>query len=487
MFQPWHSSKYKLAIFLASIFVFCTSNGYADDKMTLSLDEAILLAVRNNPNVQSSRLNYVSQKFNLCIQQWQFVPHYSFQAGAQYNRTGSTSQQLFGTHNYNVQPVVSLLTPYGTQLTFSGTNAATDHYNPGLSFQIMQPLIRGFGKPVVEAALENAKDSEVIARLNVEGVLRSTVSSVISAYLDVVMVERTINIDEQAVRRAEKSVEQTRLYIQAGHKAGNELVTVQANVASAKMQLINDKNNLRQARYALLTAIGMDPNTDVTFTTLNLQNLINKYRVPSLAETKRNVLDNDVQYQVDQITLHGPTERSLLIAEDNTRWQLNFAATATTGNGSGGGANSGVNSLINGINQSQSVSLTLQVPIDDQISKQSVANAKIALKQADLALMQEKWNKETSGINGWNLVQSAEQSLRFAQAAEKLQEKTYNVSYQKYLHGLIDSLELQSAQLSLIQSQQTMLASEISYIRALVNLDLLEGNTLKTWNIGVRL
>lgn len=455
--------------------------------MTLSLDEAILLAVRNNPNVQSSRLNYVSQKFNLCIQQWQFVPHYSFQAGAQYNRTGSTSQQLFGTHNYNVQPAVSLLTPYGTQLTFSGTNAATDHYNPGLSFQIMQPLIRGFGKPVVEAALENAKDSEVIARLNVEGVLRSTVSSVISAYLDVVMVERTINIDEQAVRRAEKSVEQTRLYIQAGHKAGNELVTVQANVASAKMQLINDKNNLRQARYALLTAIGMDPNTDVTFTTLNLQNLINKYRVPSLAETKRNVLDNDVQYQVDQITLHGPTERSLLIAEDNTRWQLNFAATATTGNGSGGGANSGVNSLINGINQSQSVSLTLQVPIDDQISKQSVANAKIALKQADLALMQEKWNKETSGINGWNLVQSAEQSLRFAQAAEKLQEKTYNVSYQKYLHGLIDSLELQSAQLSLIQSQQTMLASEISYIRALVNLDLLEGNTLKTWNIGVRL
>lgn len=462
-------------------------NSYAQDKLTLSLNEAILLAVRTNPNVQSTRLNYVSQKFNLYVQQWQFQPHYSFQASAAYNRTGSTAQELFGTHNYNFQPGVSLLTPYGTQVTVAGTNSETDHYNPGLSLQIMQPLIRGFGKAVVEAALCDAKDSEVISRLNVEGMLRNTVSAVIMAYLDVLSAERTITIDEDAVKRAEKSVEQTKLYIRAGHKAGNEIVTVEANVATAKTQLINDKNNLQQARYALLAAIGMDPNTEVTFTTLDLQRLIHMYHPLSLAQTKNLVLDNDIQYQVDQITLEGPTKRNLLVAEDNTRWQLNFNATATTGNGVGGGQGAGVNSLINGINQSQSVSLTLQIPIDDQVSKQAVSNAKIALKQARLALMQEKWNKETSAINGWNLVDSAERALQFAEDAEKLQEKTYNVSYQKYLHGLIDSLELQTAQINLVQAQQTMLSAEINYIKALVNLDLLVGDTLKTWDIGVRL
>lgn len=484
MFQLRYLSETILSVFLG---FFCMQAANAQDKLTLSLDEAILLAVRTNPNVQTSRLNYVSQKFNFCVQQWEFAPHYSFQASAQYNRAGSTSQELFGTHNYNVQPAVSLLTPYGTQLTFSSTNAATNHYNPGLSFQIMQPLMRGFGKPIVEAALANANDSEVIARLNVENTLKNTVSAVIDAYLDVVTAQRTIMIDESAVERSEKSVQQTRLYIKAGHKAGNEIVTVEANVASAKTQLINDKNNLQQARYALLSAIGLDPNTEVEFTTLNLQALIAKYHMPSLEETKRNVLENDAQYQVDLITLHGSTKRNVLIAEDNTRWQFNFAATATTGNGSGGGSNSGVNSLINGINQSQSVSLVLQIPIDDQVSKQAVANAKIALQEAEMGLKQEKWSKETSGINGWNLVMSAERSLSFAKDAEKLQEKTYNISYQKYLHGLIDSLELQSAQLNLIQSQQTLLNAEIGYIKALVNLDFLEGSTLRTWQIGVRL
>ena len=51
----------------------------------------------------------------------------------------------------------------------------------------------------------------------------------------------------------------------------------------------------------------------------------------------------------------------------------------------------------------------------------------------------------------------------------------------------IDSLELQSAQNQLIQSQQTLLGAEIGYIKALVNIDQLTGHTLKTWNIKVRL
>src|SRR5262249_10078700 len=61
---------------------FSTSLSYGDVPLTLSLNEAILLAVRQNPNVQSSRLSYVSQKFDLYVQKWAFYPHYSFQSSA---------------------------------------------------------------------------------------------------------------------------------------------------------------------------------------------------------------------------------------------------------------------------------------------------------------------------------------------------------------------------------------------------------------------
>ncbi len=469
---------YKRSICFFIFLILFNTLSYAKAPTTLSLQEAIMLAVRTNPNVQQSQLNYVLQKFNLWVQQWQFYPHYSFQVDTVYTRNG-TSGQLTG-QSVSVQPGASLLTPIGTQFTLNSTNTQNgDHFIPQLSLAVSQPLMRGFGKAVVEAALENARDTEMISRLAIEGTLRTTITTVINAYLDVMTAEQNIVIDEKALTRAQESVEQTKLFIKAGHKAGNELITVQADVASAQTKLANDKNLLKQTQYALLTAIGIDPNATINFDHLNLEELNKKYHLTTLDDAKKLILENDIQYQTDQITLNGSTSRNLLVAEDNARWQLNLTANATAGNNSAG-------NLFSNESQSQSIGLTLQIPIDDQQAKQAVLSAKIALKEAKLALKQEKWAKETSAINGWNSVISADQALRFAGDAEKLQEKTYYISYQKYLHGLIDSLELQSAQTQLIQAQQVLLNAQVNYIKSLVNMDLLIGNTLKTWNLKVR-
>jgi outer membrane protein TolC len=456
--------------------------------VTLSLNEAILLAVRANPSVQSAQLNLISEKFSLWIQEWEFYPHYKLQASQYSGRVSDLGKPYEVQHSFNVQPSASWKSHIGTQVDLMASNQFKGSYSPQLSAKVRQPLLRGFGSAIVDTALNNAKDTDIITRLSTEGTLRNTVTSVINAYLDVVTAEQRIKIDEGALKRAKKSVEQTRLYIQAGHKAGNEIVTVQANVASTQSRLEDDKNGLLQARYALLTAIGIDPNTNVHLTNLNVDHLIHLYHFPQLVDTQRFVLENNIQYQIDQITLHGSTKRSLQQAEDNTRWQLNLEADATTGHDTRNkGVANGTTNLFNGWSQTQGIGLTLEIPIDDQPAKQAVLNAKIALKQAELAVMKEKWDLQTSAINGWNNVISAKRSLKFAEDAERLQEKTYNVSYQKYLHGLIDSLELQSALVSLIEAQQALLRARITYLKALVNLDLLIGNTLHTWDVKVRL
>lgn len=453
--------------------------------LTLSVEEAILLAIRENPTVQQVQLNHVLQKFSLEIQQWQFAPHYSLQA-SQTMTSNYTVAERRTSKTFNIQPALSLLFPIGTQATLTSTNNVSNHYNPGFSLQVVQPLLRGLGRPIVEAALYNAMDSEKISRLNVEGAVRNTVTGVVNAYLDVVSAENNVEVDEQALQRAQISVKQTALFIKAGHKAGNEIITVQADAASAQTRLENDKNSLLQTRYALLTAIGIDPNTDITFTTLDIPALIKKYHIPTLDQSKKMILENDIQYQVDRITLEGITKRNLLAAEDNTRWKLDLTVNMGTGNGVGGGMNVGVNSLLNGSNQTQSAVLNLTVPIDDRVAKQAVVNARIGLRQAALSLKQEKWSKETSAINGWNSIFSAQRALNFAENAERLQQKTYHISYQKYTYGLIDSLELQSAQLQLVNSQQALIAARIGYLKALVSLDQLMGSTLQTWKVQVK-
>jgi outer membrane protein TolC len=458
---------------------------HAQEEQSLTLEDAILLAVRENPNVQASQLNYISTKYNVWIQEWKFRPHYAFQASALVATT-RTAGTDFGSHTYNVEPSISLLTPIGTEIKVLATNQKTTFYHPGLSIEVIQPLIRGFGKPIVEADLNDAKDNKIISELNIEGTLRSTVTGVINAYLDVIGSKQNVTINEEALSRAERSVKQTELFIKAGSKAGNELVTVKADVASAQSELINAKNMLLQARFALLTAIGIDPNTQVSFTQISLRDLINKYQIPSMDRAKELILANDIQYQTNQILIAGSKSRALMIAKDNTRWQLNFTVNAVTGNGALGGKSAGLSSLVNGFNQARSAGLTLNIPIDDQIAKQSVANAKIAIEEANLAILQEKWGLETNAINIINSVGSAKRSLKFAQDAEQLQEKTFQLNYQKYVHGLIDSLSLQTAQLQLIKSQQTLLSARINYLKQLVKLDEVIGNSLNTWHVKVR-
>jgi outer membrane protein TolC len=322
--------------------------------------------------------------------------------------------------------------------------------------------------------------------LNIEGALRTTVTGVVNAYLDVVSAQNTVINDEKALERARTSVRQTELFIKAGHKAGNEVVTVQADAANAEATLENDKNNLAQARFALLEAIGLDPSTPVVFSDLDVPALIHQYHQPTLADAEEMVLLNDIQYQTDQITFEGATKRALVTAEDGTRPQLNLKLRTGTGQGSGGSPGAGLNSLFNNVNRTQTAELTLDIPLDDQQAKFAVESAKIAIQQATLALKQERWTKQTNAINSWNTIGSAERALHFAENAARLQHQTYDISYKKYLYGLIDSTALQSVQQTLVSADQGLVNARINYLKALVSLDLLTGTTLKTWKVDVR-
>ncbi|HEX2549304.1 MAG TPA: TolC family protein, partial [Gammaproteobacteria bacterium] len=201
---------------------------------------------------------------------------------------------------------------------------------------------------------------------------------------------------------------------------------------------------------------------------------------------KKLAIENDLQYQTDQMTYDGAKKRTLLTAEDNTRFELNLNGSLSTGSTGGDSENSGLKSLVNGINQTSLISLNLVVPIDDRAAKIAVQNAKIALQEARLAMQQEKWNKETNAINQWNNIFSAKRSLHYAENAEHLQRKTYEISDQKYSHGLIDSLQLQSSQQQLMASEQALNMAQINYLKALVNFDLLVGQTLKTWKVKTK-
>jgi outer membrane protein len=475
-----------LRIFL-TCFLLATGVAWSLEGRKLSLQDAIFLSLRENPNVLQTELNQVLQKYAVLLSEWHFKPQYTLSAKTTSIRNYSVTEQGFVSENSSgMSAGVSLLTPYGTEATFSPSIDQSDHFHPGVTLAVVQPLLRGFGRPIVEAELLNARDNEKISHLNMQNTLRLTVTTVINAYLDVLAAQKNLEVDRQALQRAQISLGQTKAFIKSGRKAGVELVAVDADAARARTNIENDKNALKQARFSLLLAIGVDPNATFTFENIDVTKLIAKYKIPPLDVAKQLVLENDIQYQTDQITLEGATQRALLQAEDAKRWKLDINASASSGNGVGGGENAGLRSLVNGINQTSMISLNLTVPIDDRAAKIGYENAKIALKQSGIAIREERYAKEINAITGWNNIFSAQRALQFAEDAAKLQKETYQISFQKYGVGLTDSLQLQNSQQQLIFAEQALNAARINYLKALVNYDLMLGHTLLTWQIPLR-
>ena len=96
-----------LRIFLFGLFILCSFTAFSEPlpnkPLTLSLREAILLTIRENPSVQQAQLNHVQQKFSLEVAQWQFHPHFAITGLASYTSM-VTNDDRHTSKSLNPQP-----------------------------------------------------------------------------------------------------------------------------------------------------------------------------------------------------------------------------------------------------------------------------------------------------------------------------------------------------------------------------------------------
>src|SRR5262249_19522237 len=152
----------------------------------LTLRDAILLALRTNPNVRVADLQRISDKFALEVAHNLYEPQYTFNANATF-QPGSKP-------TYSYTPTAALTTPLGTKLGLNYTQNFLGSAGNGSSIvgTITQPLMQGFGPAVAMAPLEQAEYSEHTARLNLKNTIISTVVQVIQNYYALVQAENSL-------------------------------------------------------------------------------------------------------------------------------------------------------------------------------------------------------------------------------------------------------------------------------------------------------
>lgn len=131
------------------------------------------------------------------------------------------------------------------------TNPPPDSANGSLT--LVQPVLAT--RPWY--ALGTAKQSEQVARLNVEDVKRQIALRVANAMVAVVTAERLAELNRVGLRNALERLELTQRKANLGASTGLDVVRARQDVEAARTSLVSGDESLRQSREALGLALGV--------------------------------------------------------------------------------------------------------------------------------------------------------------------------------------------------------------------------------------
>ncbi len=483
--------RYAFTIVLSVIFLFTVffqaTAATKEKRIKLTLPEAVAFALKKNADVKSAYLQRILDKLNLKLAK----ENYRIQPSFSFDTITTKLPRAFADpadRSFGVTPGLTWNTPYSTQFSFSWSNTLQDgKYGNAESFSVTQPLLKGFGKTIAEAPLNDALDAEIQAKINLRQTLINTITSVITDYHALQQAEMNLRNAERTLKMNKIHLQQDKLRVKAGELARTELSQDEYQVAQQQVQIGSAKNSVKDAQLKLLDDLGLDHLVQLVLPT----EIVIPNVQPNRNLSEKIILANNINYQQAVLGIK-QAKRSLLVARDNARWDLSIIATAARNQNFAGGQDTGDNlpyrpstSTVVADNQIQ---LSLSVPLGKERlqNKEAIAQARITLKDDQIKLKQQRLSLLNQVDDQVERIKEDLINVNLAEKALQLQEQTLKATKIKIRYGMTSNFEWFSQQNAYNSAKQTVIQNKMTYLNDLAQFDSLLGTTLNTWHVKVK-
>ncbi|MCC5791475.1 MAG: TolC family protein [Legionellaceae bacterium] len=460
-----------------------TETGQSAQK--LSLRDAILLALRYNPNIQSAELDRIIQRYQLRLAENAFELQYALAGSANFNQDHFQGVGRQQSKSALATPELRLNGSLGTRLSLTMDNQVDtyDNYHPMLNFSLTQPLLRGFGREVNLASLADSRDNEQYNQLALHQSVADQITNVINAYYSLVQSLNTYHIQQKQLAEAQKTYADNRKKIKAGQLESSANIQQSYQIESLSLAVEQAQNDYHNAQQNLLQSIGLDPQSRIR---IEQQLTERPMTIPNLPDAIAIGLKNNLQYQAQLLALRAD-RRALLVAQNEQRWQLDVSANIHSGLTTDVTTNmSGLRGIYNGRNISQSARINLTIPLNDVAQKNKLISAKVRLEKNRIQLLASKRALMTNITNHVHTIHSLAKRYQLAQKQVKLAIQSYELEKKKQQAGIASSLDVNNTQNQLIQAQNGLISAKIAWLNQIAALERLLGTTLARWQIHLR-
>src|SRR5438309_7349399 len=397
----------------------------------LSVEDAVAIALDTQPNIKARISDYIAAAFRVDQALAPLLPQItgSWTAARDQNVSGS-GQGTTGT-----QPVRTVVT--WTTSTVARVSLSQILFDFGKNFASTEAA-----RKLADFALE---DTELQRQLVTQTVKES--------FTNINFAVRLIQVNQQAVERAELNLRSARGFFEVGTRPKSDVARAEVDVANAKVDLIRARNAERLARVALATAMGLPATTP-----LQIQdNLIYQAVTMDRARLAEDALRQRPEYRQARLTAEANDAR--------LRRSFRDFFPDIVGGGFYGAARADMNEI-------WELNLSLNWTLYDggnRIARYREARANLDAAQARVKASELDISREVE--QSINNVIEADERIQAAQVAVAAATENFRIAQGRFDAGVGTILELTDAQLALTQAQNTEAQALADYRIALARLD----------------
>jgi outer membrane protein TolC len=378
-------------------------------------------------------------------------------------------------------------------------NSLTSGFNPyngsTLGVTVTQPLLRGFGNTLNRRFIRIAGNERRITSLLFRQQLINTIYGVVRLYTDFVALYEDEKVKQETLTLAQKLLADTQAQVEIGTLAVVELTRANAQVAAARLDLINARG-LREEEEAIVKNVLTRRNDDaevrdariIPTDTLTIPDQEDVRPIQDLVtgalRDRPDLAQAQLQIDNSQIGLEG--SRSATLPEvDLVGTMQNNGLAGTTGTGLpnpypgfNGGYGSALEQILARNYPTYGVGVQVTLPIHNRVAEADLARDEVQVKQQQVRLAQLQNQARLEVEDALIAMRRARASYQAAVEARRLQQESLEAEQSKFEIGTSTSFFVIQYQSLVAQAKSTEIAAQSSFVKARAALERATGTIL---------
>jgi outer membrane protein TolC len=492
------------------------------NQLSLTVEQAIDLALRNNNSIEVSRNNFEINEWNLRAARGVYDPLLSSQNFYE-SATTPTASRIGGAVNGAVTQNrffssggVNGFTPWGGgqySADFNGARTTTSNTNSFLNPQYpsnftatyTQPLLRNFSIDQNRRLIQIAQKNVQLTDSQFRQQAIEIVSQVEQAYWNLVFALRDLQVQIDAFKQAQAQLESNQRQVEKGALAPIDVVATQAQLATFEQNIFTAQQVVTNVENTLKTLMLPDrtsaewrrPITPVSPVSLDSPKMGLEVATAEALKNRPELEQLDINAdinQIDQRFYRNQTKPQIDLVGTYTSQGLAGTPTAASLDTSGntvvipnlqGGIINSLGNLFQNDYPTYRIGVNISLPWGNHTAKANLGRSLAEGERIANQRQQAEQTVEADVRNALEAIRAAEARLSAAAAGREAANKLYESEQRQFRAGTTTLFLVLQRQQDLLSARGRELLAQTQLNRAISDFYRATGTTLKVNNISI--